>query len=155
MELWKRMSEDAQQAILRAHGLAVQMGSPRIAPQHLALGIIDIEHGSGYEMLRRMGVNIERLRAALMDAAPMGPGTAPDEVVFTDQAERCLRTAYLEWQKHAAAGRGGTDAPAQSRLESVHLLLGLLAPSSRCECRTLISHGVFYGEVSELLRRGQ
>ena len=102
-----------------------------------------------------MGVNLERVRDALMDAAPMGSGEPPGEFTFTSQAQRCIQTAHLEWQKHAAVatGRGGDDIPDDFRLESVHLLLGLLAPSSCCECRTLISHGVFYGEVSELLRR--
>ena len=166
MELWERLSRDARQAIIRAHEVAQEMKSPQIAPEHLALGIIDLGRGSGYEMLRGMGVNLDHLRDALVRAAPMGESQAADEIAFTQETQRCLRTAYLEWQKHAAVGAGrsaataladfgGGEPAADSNLESVHLLLGLLAPSSRCECRTLISHGVFYGEVSELLRRAQ
>jgi len=157
MELWQRFSGDARRAVLRAHEIAREMRAREIAPEHLALAIIDIEHGSGYEMLRRMGLNLERLREALLAVAPMGSEEPPEEITFSAQAQRCLQTAYVEWQKRAAAtlGRSDDDIPGYLHLESVHLLLGLLAPSSRCECRTLISHGVFYGEVSELLRRGK
>lgn len=157
MEMWQRFSGDAKRAVIRAQEVAREMRSSEIAPEHLALGIIEIGEGSGFEMLRRMGVNLERVREALVAAAQVGESAPPDELAFSDHAQRCLQQAYVEWQKRAAAtlGRGGDDIPGYLHLESVHLLLGLLAPASRCECRTLISHGVFYGEVSELLRRGQ
>ena len=157
MELWDRFSDDAKQAILRAHEVAREMQAPEVSPEHLALGIIAVERGSGCRMMRSMGVNLERLRDALLDAAPMGGTPSPEEMTLTSQAQRCLQAAYLEWRKHAAVvtGQGGDDIPDDFPFESVHLLLGLLAPSSRSECRTLISHGVFYGEVSELLRRGR
>jgi len=154
MEIWQHFSRDARRAVLRAEQIARELHASVIAPEHLALGIIEIGEGSGWAMLQRLGVNLTRLREALLAAAPVGAAPGPAELELSSQAQRCLQTAYLEWQKHVAA-RTDAEAPGAAKppLESVHLLLGLLAPSSRCECRTLISHGVFYGEVRELLRR--
>ena len=161
MELWQRFSRNARRAVLKANERVLKAGGGEITPEHLALGILDLEQGSAWEMLQGMRVNIPKLREALVDAAAMVPKAPDEEVQFSPQTQRCIQTAYVEWQKHSASGasappgrerpHGGEDPP--EKLRTIHLLLGLVAPASRCECRTLIRHGVFYGEVSELLRR--
>ncbi len=158
MDIWHQLSDDSRRVILHAQGRAREFGATAITPEHLALGIVDAGPGSGRAILEQMGVNIEGLRTALIGASPIGDGAGDDAPLDLDaRAQACLQTAHLEWRSHTAAlnGRANGEPLPQPKLESVHLLLGLLSPTSRSECRTLISHGVFFGEVRQLVHRAK
>jgi hypothetical protein len=51
------------------------------------------------------------------------------------------------------ARRDSASAGRPLEVTTAHLLLGLISPTSMADLRMLRTHGVFYGEVGEILRR--
>lgn len=58
-----------------------------------------------------------------------------------------MQIAWIEARKDAAT------AARPLKVSTAHLLLGLISPTSMADLRMLRTHGVFYGEVGEILRR--
>ena len=153
MELWQQLSDDARQAITAARSLARDQGCNAVAPEHIALGVLQQQGCLAWQVLEEMGIDPADLHADLTDAAARysNGGAAPDELDFTTTAQRCMQMASVEARKDAARLResAGQGAP----VSTAHLLLGLISPASTADLRTLRTQGVFYGEVGEILRR--
>ncbi len=149
MELWNQLSDDARQAICTARNLARSQGCYAVTPEHLALGILERHGCLAWQILLEMGVNPADLRAELTDAAVRSSdgGVATDELEYTPAAHRCMQIASIE------ARRDSASAGRPLEVTTAHLLLGLISPTSMADLRMLRTHGVFYGEVGEILRR--
>jgi len=152
MELWRRLSDDARQAVVTAHNLARNQGCNEITAEHIGLGILAHPDCIACALIRAMGVDAQHLRDALTEATAgyaMG-GPAPLEMEFTATARRCLQMAEVEARNEPEwpAGQGG-----EAVVTTGHLLLGLISPSTEADLKVLRAHGVFYGEVRALLRR--
>lgn len=153
MDLWNRLSDDARQAIITARNLARTQGCNSVTPEHLALGILQQQGSVAREIFQEMGVNAARLRDSLMEAASCHAvgGPIPDDLDFDETARRCLQMAEVEARKDAA--RRGATLDEENPLSTAHLLLGLVSPTSTANLKPLRTHGVFYGEAAEILRR--
>ena len=149
MELWSQLSDDARQAICAARNLARSHACSAVTPEHIALGILERHGCLAWQILLEMGVNPADLRAELTDAAVRSSdgGVATDELEYTPAAHRCMQIAWIEARKDAAT------AARPLKVSTAHLLLGLISPTSMADLRMLRTHGVFYGEVGEILRR--
>jgi ATP-dependent Clp protease ATP-binding subunit ClpC len=60
-------SPRAERAIGRAHRFAHEARSPEVRSEHLLLGVLDVE-GTAGQVLRGLGVDVDRLRARLLVA---------------------------------------------------------------------------------------
>jgi len=153
LELWQQLSDDARQAITTARSLAREQGCNAVAPEHIALGILEQQGCLAWQVLEEMGIDPRDLHADLTDAAARhsNGGVAPDELDFTTTTQRCMQMAWIEARKDAARLR--TTSEQDPVVSSAHLLMGLISPASTADLRALRTHGVFYGEVGEILRR--
>lgn len=153
MELSIGLSDEARRALLAAEDTARQDGSHQITPHHIALGILADNTSLAATVLESMGIDVLDLAETLRTTSPAGPGDCdqPDELRLSDPARRSLQIAQVEARRTTvAAARGEANKPT---LSTGHLLLGLISPTSSADVKALRSHGVFYGEVVEILRR--
>lgn len=151
MELWQQLSEHARQAITAARSLARDQGCDAVAPEHIALGILEQEGCLAWQVLEEMGVDPRELRPGLTGAATQHPnaGVSLQTMDFTSTAHRCLQSAWLEARQQSAQ----EPNDGQPGITTGHLLLGLISPASNAEVRALRTQGVFYSEVRLVLRR--
>lgn len=56
-------TDPARQAIVEAQAEAVERGDATIGTEHELLGIAQVAQGHGVEVLRRLGVDVDRLVA--------------------------------------------------------------------------------------------
>lgn len=153
MEPWQRLSDNARQAVVSARDLARSQGCNDVSAEHLVLGILAQKGCLARRILRERGVDIHGLRDDLMQAAARhtAGGPTPSELDLTPTARRAMQMASVEARKDAA--RHARTLGQDFFVSTVHLLLGLIHPASTADLRSLRTHGVFYGEVRELLRR--
>ena len=153
MAAWQRLSDNARQAILAARNLARAQGCGTVSPAHLVLGILAQDACLAVSILRDMGVDTRSLRQHLTDkaAAHATGGQPPDDIDLTVAARQCMQVASIEARKDA--GRHGKHLGVDFFVSTAHLLLGLVSPASTADMKTLRTHGVFYGELRELLHR--
>lgn len=153
MELWQQLSDAARQAVTSARSLAREQGCNTVAPEHVALGILQQQGCLAWQVLEEMGIDPRDLHADLTDAAARhsNGGVAPEKLDFTTTTQRCMQMAWVEARKDAARLRANSEQ--DTVVSTAHLLLGLVSPASMANLRELRTHGVFYGEVGEILRR--
>ena len=154
MEPWRRWTPNLRRAILAAHDIASDQGCPAIEAEHLALGILHVEGCAARPTLTEMGGDIVALRPALFEQAARGAcnePTAPDDIGLDLRARRALQVGYVEARQDW--GRRGRRFDDDGRVGTQHLLRGLTSPAGEVDASVLRTHGVFYGEVREILRR--
>jgi ATP-dependent Clp protease ATP-binding subunit ClpC len=71
-------SSRASRAVGRAHRFSHGDRSEEVRARHLLLGLLDVE-GTGGQVLRGIGVDVARLREALLDEATPAPPVAASE----------------------------------------------------------------------------
>jgi ATP-dependent Clp protease ATP-binding subunit ClpA len=83
-------SARASRALGRATRFSHQQRSPVVASEHLLEGVLDVE-GTAGQVLRRLGVDVERLRARLAgtDTSPAPPTTGATEPARDVTPARC------------------------------------------------------------------
>ena len=155
MRYWHSCSPTLRRAILTAHESALQQGAPAIEPEHLVLGILSLAKCTAHRLLAQMGVDTQALGAALRAQSAAGrpdlpTQTEPDEVRFSPRAERVMQATWVEARR--AWARRARPSPAE-RVGTEHLLLGITNPAAGLHLRALRTHGVFYGELTETVRR--
>jgi ATP-dependent Clp protease ATP-binding subunit ClpA len=150
--MFERFTEEARRVVVLAQEEAREAGDPCIDGAHLLLGIATVQ-GPGSRVLRRNGVDVPRLRAAIHDVGdPNGPLDADAlaalgidlgqvrraaESVFgagalDDRSRRRRRrpTGHLPFTAAAKRALVGSLRAAIARgdrsIDSRHLLLGLL-----------------------------
>jgi ATP-dependent Clp protease ATP-binding subunit ClpC len=108
--VFERFSTWGRQVVIGAQDEARDLRHAAIGPEHLLLGVLRDEHGLGGQVLRRMGLDAERVRAGLRpgDRAPVG------QIPFTPRAKKILEQAMRE---ALSLGHDG--------ISSEHVVLGL------------------------------
>ncbi|MGD9497871.1 MAG: Clp protease N-terminal domain-containing protein [Armatimonadota bacterium] len=154
MELWRRCTNNLRQAILAAHDIAHTQGCAMIEPEHLALGLLDVAACSAVRVLTQLGVDLTSLRSALFDEATRyatDRSTPHDSMRMSRRARRALQLSYIEARRHQA--HRGDRASGGARVATVHLLLGLTSPVAELGGAVLRTHGVFHGEIAQMIRQ--
>lgn len=140
MQVWQRFSNHARRAIVQANTEAMNMGMPLISTEHLLMGLLKVGEGTAIDVLKGMGVPIERLIEDLREhLIPGGGVTEPArELAFTPEAQRVLHVAYAE-AKRLRDEHVGTE----------HILIGLVHEGRGAANRVLRKYGVDLNRVRQ------
>ena len=132
MEL-EQYTEKAQQALLRAQGIATEHGHPQIEPQHLLLALLKQQEGVVPQVVLRLGDDPQRMIADLEQVLARRPkqrggaaqvGLAPVTTRILRAAEREAQTLHDEY------------------VSTEHILLALADSSAGDIARFLATYGV-------------
>jgi len=140
MKVWQRFTPRARRAVVQAHSEAMNMGMPLISTEHLLMGLLTLGEGTANDVLRGMGVSLERLMEDLRDHMVPGAGAQERnrELVFTPEAQRVLHVAYAE-AKRLRHDHVGTE----------HILIGLVHEGRGAANRLLRKYGVDLNRVRQ------
>jgi Clp amino terminal domain, pathogenicity island component len=108
--VFERFSTWGRQVVIAAQDEARALRHSAIGPEHLVLGLLRDERGLGGDVLRRMGLDYERARAAMRP----GDRTTAGQIPFTPRAKKVLEQAMRE---ALSLGHDG--------ISSEHVVLGL------------------------------
>ncbi|MFM8316774.1 MAG: Clp protease N-terminal domain-containing protein, partial [Bacteroidota bacterium] len=120
---------------------AVRLGHDYIDASHLLLGLIREGDGQAIKTLRNLGVNIDKLKAAIEDSmrhTGEKEGLQADQIPLTKQAEKILKITFLEAKIFKSELIG-----------TVHLLLSILRDEDCLANRVLEKFDVTYEMVKE------
>ncbi|MEO0130893.1 MAG: ATP-dependent chaperone ClpB [candidate division WOR-3 bacterium] len=118
--LLEKFTQKAQEAIIRAKELAEEKRNPEIKPVHLLFSLLEDEEGVVFKILKKIGINLERLKEDLENLLKREPvvSSATDAYVGYE-TKRALDSA-LEWAKQMKDDYAGTE----------HLFLALIDNAS-------------------------
>ncbi len=143
MEMWQRFTPRARRAVVSAHNEAINNGMPLISTEHLLMGLLALGEGTAIEVLRGMGVALDRLVADLREHMVEGGGVAEPsrDLAFTPEAQRVLGVAYAE-AKRLRHDHVGTE----------HMLIGLVHEGRGAANRLLRKYGVDLTRVRQAVQ---
>ncbi len=128
-----RYTEKAQEALLRAQGLASGRGNPQIDPEHLLLALLEQSDGVAPQIVLRVGADPQRLRADLegvIQRKPRAHGGAA-QVGLSPALSRILQAAERE--------AGGLR---DDYVSTEHILLAMADSSAGDVARFLAAQGI-------------
>ncbi|MHC9541121.1 MAG: Clp protease N-terminal domain-containing protein [Vulcanimicrobiota bacterium] len=125
------MDEAAVKAIATACAEAGKMKVSHVGTEHLLLGILRTATGRIARILKKSGVMISKIRREIRKKTGKGDEAGSRELVFTRFALDAIEEAF----SLARAGAGG-------KVETAHLLMGLLAMKSGLACESISNSGV-------------
>ncbi len=136
-------SSRVQMVIQFARDEALRLGHDYIGTEHLLLGLIREGEGIAIEILHSLGCDLEEVKSAVEDAGRASGDTMTiGNIPFTKRAEKILKSAYVEADRHKSDIIG-----------TEHLLLALVKEKEGLAAQILKSFGVTYEAVSEELER--
>ncbi len=136
-------SSRVQMVIQFARDEALRLGHDYIGTEHLLLGLIREGEGIAIEILQSLGVDLEEIKNAIEDAGRASGDTMTiGNIPFTKRAEKILKTAYMEADRHKSDIIG-----------TEHLLLALVKEKEGLAAQILNSFEVTYEAVSQELEK--
>lgn len=136
-----KFSPKVKDVIAYSREEAVRLGHDYIDASHLLLGLIREGDGQAIKTLRNLGVNIDRLKAAVEDSMRYTgekEGLQAEQIPLTKQAEKVLKITFLEAKLFKSELIG-----------TVHLLLSILRNDDCLANRVLEKFDVTYELVKE------
>lgn len=142
--LWERYTERARKVMLHAEDWAKRLCSPYISTEHILLGLLEEKDTVACEILRKLGVDINKLSAELEnELRKQTPKRPPSgQPVLISSAKQALI-----WAADEARSMG------DSHIDTGHLLLGLLREKKDLTAKFWTRYGVRYEDVRRLLLR--
>ena len=137
--MWQRFTERARKVILLAQEEAQRMGSSRVDTEHLLLGLAREQEGVAAHVLDKMGVTLEKAKAAIEKQIVASPPEPPStEPKLTPRAKRILELSADEARrmKHNYIG-------------TEHLLMGLIREKDGVAARVMRSFGLTLEKVRQ------
>ncbi|MDZ7724706.1 MAG: ATP-dependent Clp protease ATP-binding subunit [candidate division KSB1 bacterium] len=136
-------SSRVQMIIQFAREEALRLGHDYIGTEHLLLGLIREGEGRAIEILRNLGCDLEEILQAIEDAGRVSNDTMTlGNIPFTKRAEKILKNAYVEAERHKSDIIG-----------TEHLLLALVKEQEGLAAQILNSFDVTYNAISAELGR--
>jgi len=136
-------SSRVQMVIQFARDEALRLGHDYIGTEHLLLGLIREGEGIAIEILNALGCDLDEIKGAVEDAGRASGDTMTiGNIPFTKRAEKILKSAYIEADRHKSDIIG-----------TEHLLLALVKEKEGLAAQILKSFGVTYDNASEELER--
>jgi ATP-dependent Clp protease ATP-binding subunit ClpC len=132
----ENLTESARKAVLHARLQAKQLGSAEIEPEHLLLGILDVDETLLHRCIHRPNA-ASQLRSQMEShckANPGSPAAPAAELVLSVKSRRAVAYAQEESQRLHS-----------QRVDTEHLLLGILREESCYAAVTLRELGVTRG----------
>ena len=135
-----KFSEDARSVLTAAQEEALRFNQNNIGTEHLLLALVRPEGGPATEVLRNLGIDLERLLVAVRKNLVRGHRSVYGEIPFSPGAEKAIELAFDE-----ARRLRHKDVGAQ------HLLVGLVREAEGIAARVLESMGVSLERVRAAL----
>jgi len=129
-----RLTADAQTALSFAQEEALRFNQKYVGTEHILLGLLRQDNGPAAKLLRSLGVDMERLPAAVRSHMERGYRSVYDELPLTPGAEKAIDLAFDEarrlrsktvgaehlWVGHVSVDKGVRSGPHHhGALESV------------------------------------
>jgi len=136
-KMFDRFSERAIKTVDEAACEAKKMKHHYIGTEHIVLGVMKIEEGSGSKLLKNMGVDY----AVLYDAILESVGAGENEVAvegYTPRAKRSFENAFIEMRRFK-----------KKYIETDHLLLGVLRDADSVATGIMKNYNVTYEIIFE------
>src|SRR3990170_3916027 len=134
-----RLTADAQTALRFAQEEALRFNQKYVGTEHILLGLLRQDNGPAAKLLRSLGVDMERLPAAVRSHMERGYRSVYDELPLTPGAEKAIDLAFDEARRlrsktvgaeHLLAGLAGEGEGLAARgLEGVGVSLERLRPA--------------------------
>ncbi|TAF67752.1 MAG: ATP-dependent Clp protease ATP-binding subunit [Cytophagales bacterium] len=142
-----KFSNRVKEVISLSREEALRLGHDYIGTEHLLLGLIREGEGIAINVLRKLGIALEELKANLEQVAKKS-GIAANvknlsHIPLTRQSEKALKLTYLE-AKAFKSQLIGTE----------HLLLSILRDTDSVATQILAQYDVTYDNVKDLLEQG-
>ncbi len=129
--MWQRFTERARKVVFYAQEEAGKLGQSCVLPEHFLLGLLHETECAGVTVLQKLGVSLDRLRAAVMDTAERGADPLGRDMMLGPGSKRLIDHAHNE------ARQLGHDF-----IGTEHLLLGMIREGDGAAARALDSVGV-------------
>jgi len=119
----------------------IYLANDYVGSEHLLMGLIELGEGMGYDILREIGVNVQKLYKEIEKKLGQGENILQiGELPFTPRAKRILELAVSE-----AKDLG------QSFVGTEHLLLAILKEEEAFASQILQAFGVSYKDVKDIV----
>ncbi|OPY58856.1 MAG: Negative regulator of genetic competence ClpC/MecB [Pelotomaculum sp. PtaU1.Bin035] len=128
--MFGKFTERAQKALLFAQEEAKQTGYPYVGTEHLLLGLIREGEGVAAKVLEAVGMDADKVRAAVAQIVEAGKMPASEEPALTPRTKRVLELSIDE------ARRMG-----HNYIGTEHLLLGLVREGEGVAAHILNAYG--------------
>jgi len=137
-------SKNLQKIIESARTDAVSLGQNYINTEHLFLGILKNPECTAYEILLKLGLNVDRMQQLLENRLRMMHAVANyGHIPLTKRAERVLKMTYLESRKLN-----------NTHLSSGHLLLAIMKEAEELSSDILLMNDISYEQIrAEMMNR--
>ncbi|MBN1385314.1 MAG: ATP-dependent Clp protease ATP-binding subunit [Elusimicrobia bacterium] len=137
--MYNRFTERAQRAIRLAQEEAKRLNHDSITPEHILLGLFDLDDGVAVTIMSNLGIHTSRIKIEIEKMLPSGDNLLQyGELPLTPKARKILEYAIEEAQKMA-----------HSYVGTEHILLGLLKNPELKTTITLENYGLSYDTVKE------
>ncbi len=142
--MFKRYTEKAKRAIMIAQEEAINLNHEYIGTEHILIGLIKEEEGVASQVLRQLGVNIDKVVEEVERLVGKGEYQQVGEIAFTPRAKKILELASQE-----------ASQLKNNYIGTEHILLGLIKEGSGVAVRILVDLGVnldnVYSEIMKVL----
>lgn len=129
--MFERFTEGARRTIVAAQEEARLLQHPSIGTEHLLLGLLHVSEPTS-ALLAAAGVDYARVRAAIIERAPIGATASPGAAMpFRSESKRALEVSLRR------ALELGYD-----HLDAGHLFLGVIDQPDALAAQTLVGLGV-------------
>ncbi|OPX89600.1 ATP-dependent Clp protease ATP-binding subunit [Pelotomaculum sp. PtaB.Bin117] len=138
--MFGRFTERAQKALYLAQEEAKNSGYPYVGTEHLLLGLIREGEGVGAKVLAAVGLDADKVRAAVAQIVEATKGTATGEPALTPRTKRVLELSVDE------ARRMG-----HNYIGTEHMLLGLVREGEGVAAHILNAYGADSNKVRAMV----
>ncbi|MBE3091643.1 MAG: ATP-dependent Clp protease ATP-binding subunit [Candidatus Atribacteria bacterium] len=146
--MFKRYTEKAKRAIMIAQEEAINLNHDYIGTEHILIGLIKEEEGVASQVLRQLGVNVDKVVEEVERLVGKGEYQQVGEIAFTPRAKKVLELASQE-----------ASQLKNNYIGTEHILLGLLKEGSGVAVRILVDLGInldnVYSEIMKVLMEGE
>src|SRR5680860_954097 len=129
--MFKRYTEKAKRAIMIAQEEAINLNHEYIGTEHILIGLIKEEEGVASQVLRQLGVNIDKVVEEVERLVGKGEYQQVGEISFTPRAKKILELASQE-----------ASQLKNNYIGTEHILLGLIKEGSGVAVRILADLGI-------------
>ena len=144
LRMFKRYTEKAKKAIMIAQEEAVNLSHDYIGTEHILIGLLKEEEGVASQVLKQLGVNVDKVVEEVERLVGKGEYQQVGEVTFTPRAKKVLELASQE-----------ASQLKNNYIGTEHILLGLIKEGSGVAVRILTDLGIsldnVYSEIMKVL----
>ncbi|MBO8129337.1 MAG: ATP-dependent Clp protease ATP-binding subunit [Peptococcaceae bacterium] len=138
--MFGRFTKRAQKVILLAQEEARRFNYPYVGTEHLLLGLVREGEGVAAKVLRELGIEADKVRAAVEQMVDVGQAGPHMEIALTPRAKRVLELSVDE-ARRLGHNYVGTE----------HLLLGLIREGEGVAAQVLTGMGADLNKVRDLV----